>query len=185
LLIFSLWYKNRMKKHLRVRWWIFVLSSMFLCYASDFISSRIGIDTFSWSAPLGSLLIVMQHIIRIILVLLWIFVLLSWFFLHEFFQNNWEKWWRAFVPIHNIRVLSWIIGIETKSFSVVLRWLIIWIIILLLIPRYQCACYSYSEFSASLFLFLLCLYCFWFIVFMLYRLHKYNSNKGIKNDKNN
>ena len=174
-----------MRKHLRVRWWFLVVCSMLLCLASVVISSRMGISTFNWSAPLSSLMIIMKYVIRCIIVLLIIFIILSPRFLCEFFKNNWEKKWKAFVPIHNIRVLLWIIGIETKSFSVVVRWTIIWILLLLLIPRYQCACYSYSEFSVSLFVFVMCIYCLWSVIFLLYRLHKYNSDKEKLNDKNN
>ena len=173
-----------MRKHLRVRWWFLVVCSMLLCLASIVISSRMGINTFSRSAPLSSLMIIMEHISRIIIVLLIIFIVLSPRFLCEFFKNNWEKKWKALVPIYNIRVLLWIIGIETKSFSVVVRWMIIWILTLLLIPRYQCACYSYSEFPVSLFVFILSLYCFCFLILLLYRLHKYNSDKEKLNGKN-
>lgn len=173
-----------MKKHLRVRWSVVMISSMFLCLLFAFISAHMGISTFARSAPLALLMKTFEFFIYGIVLLLIIFIVAFPFFLGDFSQDNWVKRWKAFLPIYNIRVLLWIIGIETKSFSAFLLWMIVWIVLLLLQPRYQCPCYGYGEFLVSIFLFALCAYSFWFMIFVFCRLHKYNSDKERINNEN-
>ena len=173
-----------MKKLLWVRWWFVVFWSLFICVISIIIAGYMDITTFSRSSPLSKWMISMQHFISIFLFLIIFFLILAPFFLYRLFKDGWEKRWKAFIPIYNIRILLWVIGIETKSFSAVARWIIIWIIFLLLQPRYQCACYSYIEFIASVFLFIQCVYCFWFMIFVFYCIFKYKSENKKLNGKN-
>lgn len=182
---FSLYCKNYMKKHLCVRWLVVMFSSMFLCLLFAFIGAHMGVTTFARSAPLSSLMKAFEFFISGVILLLIIFLVAFPFFLGNFFQHNWIKRWKAFLPIDNIRILLWIIGIETKSFFAFSLWMIVWIMLLLLQPRYQCPCYGYGEFLASVFLFSLCAYSLWFMIFVFYRLHKYNSDREKINNKSN
>jgi len=141
-----------------------------------------------------------------ILLLLLVFIVLVPIPLSQIFKKNWIKLRKSFVPIYNVYILLWIIGVKKRLFSAVLRWIPMYIVLMFFTWMFSCACtcdywgiqdwymprdcgYNttnwFLHFASDIFWLFMSLWVIWFVVFMFSRLLKYCSNqKKLLNGEN-
>lgn len=186
-----------MNKFLRTKWPFLVFGIMisFFTFSVIYWIINVGVP-FDESWKLYFLMKDL-HIPIWITIFLMIFLVLTPILFLNIFKRSWIKLWKSFIPIYNIYVLLWIIGVRKCMFSLILVCIPMHIILLFLawFLACQCACgYSelkskqiwympmycwyntpnwFFEFISDVFLLFMTLYLIWFIIFLCYSLFKY------------
>ena len=200
-----------MRQALRIIWhfmifivmfWVFIISVLYGFSLKD--------AAFDESGTLYFLMNDWLNIPMWIIIILLTLVVLTPFLLYKFLRKNWVKHWKILIPIYNIYVLLWTIGVWKWLFSIILCWIPMYLFFKFTsgircdgiaympmgydlrqfvnefwyMPRYlgYNDCGWYWNFMLDIFLFVASLYVIFFVMFLFYRLLKYYHNQNKKNN---
>ena len=192
-----------MKKLLHIKWSsiVFCIMIWFFIFAIVYWFTN-GNNTFDESGTLYFLMKDWLSIPLLVPFVLLICLLLIPIFLYKLFKNSWVKPRKSFIPIYNVYVLLWIIGVKKRLFSVILLLVFMFISFTFLAWSFSCACicpfWEYNNwymprdcgynvygwffnFVSDVLMFIMSLYIILFVVILCYRLFKhYFSQKNKK-----